>query len=285
MIHAQRISVVRQQVQAARQAGKRIAFVPTMGNLHQGHCSLIDEARRQGGYVVASIFVNPLQFGENEDLDSYPRTLEADQEKLRAHGCDLLFTPSVEEMYPAGSRLQTLVDVPELGRMHCGAARDGHFRGVATVVTKLFAIVQPDVAVFGRKDYQQLAVIQTLTRDLSLPVTIIGADTARDSHGLALSSRNGYLTPEELRIAPALYATLQKSRQAIEAGERDYQGLAERAKARLAQAGFAPGYFNICRQSDLQPAQSGDRQLVILAAAQLGGARLIDNIAFDLADA
>ncbi|WP_207061389.1 pantoate--beta-alanine ligase [Motiliproteus sp. SC1-56] len=281
MIRVGRIDEVRAKVAEARGKGLRIAFVPTMGNLHPGHMSLIDEARRQGDYVVASIFVNPLQFGANEDLDSYPRTLEADQAQLAAKGCDLLFAPTVEEMYPGGAGLQTQVDVPELGRQHCGASRPGHFRGVATVVTKLFGIVQPDVAIFGCKDFQQLAVIRALTRDLSLPVTIVGAPTARNEAGLALSSRNGYLSAEEFEIAPALYRTLEETRRAIEAGESDYPALQARANAALQNAGFTPDYFHICRQDDLQPAEVADRKLVILAAAKLGGARLIDNLAFE----
>lgn len=276
------IAELRAQLQQQRLAQKRIAFVPTMGNLHDGHLTLVEQGKAVADVVVASIFVNPLQFGAGEDLERYPRTLEEDTAKLIESGCDYLFAPTVDEMYPQGTSSQTIVDVPNLSALHCGASRPGHFRGVATVVTKLFGIVQPDVAIFGLKDFQQLAVIRQMVKDLCLPVEIIGAPIARSSTGLALSSRNGYLTQAELEIAPALYQTLCNIQQRINAGEHDYRSLERDAIVQLARAGFRPDYFNIARQGDLLPAKQEDKQLVILAAAYLGQARLIDNLHFSL---
>tara|TARA_R110002167_G_scaffold15727_5_gene62432 strand:+ start:3132 stop:3983 length:852 start_codon:yes stop_codon:yes gene_type:complete len=278
MLTVHTIAELRQQLNAARRAGKKTAFVPTMGNLHRGHMSLVEEAVRQADLVVASIFVNPLQFGVNEDLDSYPRTLEEDQQKLAHYGCQLLFAPSAHEMYPRGSDIQTVVEVRSLSDLHCGNSRPTHFRGVATVVTKLFGIVQPDIAVFGKKDYQQLAVIRQLTEDLSLPVDIIGVATGRAESGLALSSRNGYLTEAELAIAPTLYATLSELAAQLKQGNRDFQALEEHANQQLESFGFERDYIHICRQSDLKTPTAHDHLLVILAAAQLGSARLIDNL-------
>ncbi len=278
MLTVYTIAELRQQLNAARRAGQKIAFVPTMGNLHRGHMSLVEEAVRQADLVVASIFVNPLQFGANEDLDGYPRTLKDDQHKLESYGCQLLFAPSAHEMYPRGTNIQTVVEVRSLSDLHCGISRPTHFRGVATVVTKLFGIVQPDIAVFGKKDYQQLAVIRQLTEDLSLPVEVIGVPTGRADSGLALSSRNGYLSESELAIAPTLYATLNQLAEQLEQGNHDFQALEEQANQQLEAAGFGRDYIHICRQCDLQPATEGDHMLVILAAAQLGAARLIDNL-------
>ncbi len=275
------IAELRQIIRAHKLKGQRIGFVPTMGNLHRGHICLAETAKQHSDFVVASIFVNPLQFGANEDLDSYPRTLEADQAQLAAAGCDLLFAPNAQEMYPDGTGLQTQVEVPGFSDIHCGASRPGHFRGVATVVTKLFGIVQPDSAFFGEKDYQQLTVIRQLTRDLSLPVEIIGVATIRDEQGLALSSRNGYLSAQERIIAPTLHAELQKLAAQIGAGEQDYPALEATTKANLEAVGFRPDFIKVCRQHDLQSARPDDRQLVILAAAYLGRARLIDNLAFN----
>lgn len=262
--------------------GGQVAFVPTMGNLHSGHIQLIQEAHKKGDTVICSIFVNPMQFGPNEDLDAYPRTLEADSEKLIAAGCHILFAPNASEIYPKGLESQTEVNVPHLGEALCGAVRPGHFTGVATVVSKLFNIVQPDIALFGQKDFQQLAIIRKMVRDLCIPVEIIGVPTVRADSGLALSSRNGYLTATELSQAPALYQTLVKIRQLIEAGEADFDKLCQQGRSELQKQGFIPDYLCICRQSDLEPAQEKDRDLVILAAAHLGKARLIDNIAFAL---
>ncbi len=277
-----KISDLREALKPFRLQGKRISFVPTMGNLHDGHISLVHEARKHADIVVSSIFVNPLQFGANEDLDNYPKTLKQDQALLEANQCDLLFAPTVSEMYPNGKGIETLVEAPGLSNIYCGASRPGHFRGVATVVTKLFGIVQPDVAVFGQKDYQQLAVIRQITADLSLPVTIIGVETARNDHGLALSSRNGYLNNAQLRTATNLFKILNWTKSEIISGTRDYIALQEEASRKLQQAGFEPDYFHICRQQDLLPATYQDSDLVILAAAQMGPARLIDNLTFCL---
>lgn len=273
-----RISDLRDRIRNARDTGRRIAFVPTMGNLHAGHLTLVEAARAHGDLVVASIFVNPLQFGPNEDLDAYPRTLEADQQSLAAAGTCLLFAPPVHEMYPDGTALQTRVAVPALGDLLCGASRPGHFEGVATVVTKLFAIVAPDVAVFGRKDFQQLTIIRRLVRDLSLPVEIVGIPTVRAEDGLALSSRNGYLSPDERARAPALQRTLRHIGDAILAGADDHAALEQLGRTQLEAAGLRPDYLSVRRSTDLQPAGPGDDALVVLAAAWLGRTRLIDNI-------
>jgi len=273
------IAALRDLLKGSRREGKRIALVPTMGNLHQGHIRLVETARREADIVVASIFVNPLQFGANEDLDSYPRTLAADQEKLTAAGCDILFAPGVSEVYPEGQDNQTLVEVPGLSDLHCGASRPGHFRGVTTVVCKLFNIVQPDVAIFGLKDYQQVAVIRKMVRDLCIPVEIVGVPTERAGSGLALSSRNGYLSEQELAIAPLLQQTLQQTANAVRNGNRDFATLEEQAQQALEAGGFKRDYFRILCRDTLQPPESGDvRPLVILAAARLGPARLIDNL-------
>ncbi|GAA0795516.1 pantoate--beta-alanine ligase [Marinobacterium sediminicola] len=271
------IAELRAAVRQHRQAGKRIALVPTMGNLHQGHLRLVETALQQADVVITSIFVNPLQFGANEDLDSYPRTLAEDQQHLAAAGCHLVFAPSVAEVYPEGQEQQTLVEVPGLSDLHCGASRPGHFRGVTTVVCKLFNMVQPDIAVFGLKDYQQVAVIRKMVRDLCIPVDIIGVPTERADNGLALSSRNGYLTPEELALAPLLQRTLQQTATAIRNGAQDFSALEDSAQSSLEAAGFRRDYFRILNRDTLKPALPEDDK-VILAAAFLGRARLIDNI-------
>jgi len=273
------IAALREALKPARLAGKRIALVPTMGNLHRGHLRLVETARQQSDIVVASIFVNPLQFGANEDLDSYPRTLKEDQDRLTAAGCDLLFAPEVQEVYPEGQENQTLVEVPGLSDLHCGASRPGHFRGVTTVVCKLFNIVQPDLAVFGLKDYQQVAVIRKMVRDLCIPVEILGVPTERAESGLALSSRNAYLSADELKVAPLLQQTLQQTAQSVRSGNTDYQALEEQAQQQLEASGFRRDYYRIlCRDSLLPPEAGQNGPLVILAAARLGSARLIDNI-------
>ncbi|NQD93780.1 pantoate--beta-alanine ligase [Pseudomonas sp. CrR25] len=273
---------LRAAVAQARAEGKQIGFVPTMGNLHAGHAALVEKAAQRADFVVASIFVNPLQFGPSEDLDKYPRTLAADQEKLLEAGCHLLFIPDVEEMYPDGMDEQTRVNVPGVSAGLCGASRPGHFEGVATVVTKLFNMVQPDLAVFGQKDFQQLAVIRALVRDLNMPIQIIGEPTARADDGLALSSRNSYLTAEQRAAAPTLYRSLQQIAEAIGAGEGDFGKLLATARQQQMAAGFRPDYLEIREANSLRPATSEDRQLVILAAAFIGNTRLIDNLAFDL---
>ncbi|PZP02148.1 MAG: pantoate--beta-alanine ligase [Pseudomonas protegens] len=273
---------LRAAVARARSEGKRIGFVPTMGNLHSGHAALVAKAAQRVDFVVASIFVNPLQFGAGEDLDKYPRTLAADQEKLLEAGCHLLFAPSVEEMYPDGMAGQTRVSVPQLSEGLCGASRPGHFEGVATVVSKLFNMVQPDLAVFGQKDYQQLAVIRALVHDLNMPIQIIGEPTVRAADGLALSSRNGYLSEEQRAIAPVLYRSLSQIAQAIRNGERDYPKLVAEQQQQLEAAGLRRDYLEIRQAQNLRPATAQDRELVILVAAYLGATRLIDNLHLDL---
>ncbi|MCM2320949.1 Pantothenate synthetase [compost metagenome] len=282
MITVKTVRELRAAVARARSEGKRIGLVPTMGNLHAGHAALVTKATQRCDFVVASIFVNPLQFGAGEDLDSYPRTLAADQEKLLEAGCQLLFAPTVEEMYPDGMAGQTLVSVPGVSEGLCGGSRPGHFDGVATVVTKLFHMVQPDLAIFGEKDFQQLAVIRKLVRDLNLPIQIIGEPTVRAADGLALSSRNGYLNEEQRAIAPQLYQTLGDIAAALQRGENDHAALLDDARTRLSAAGFVPDYLEIRNPLTLRPATPADRQLVILAAARLGAPRLIDNLFVDL---
>lgn len=282
MITVHTIAELRSVLNAERRNGKRIGFVPTMGNLHEGHLQLIDQAKACSDVVVSSIFVNPLQFGAGEDLGNYPRTLQQDQEKLESRGCDFLFAPTDEEVYPHGREAQTQVEVPVISDLYCGASRPGHFRGVATVVAKLFGMVQPDVAIFGEKDFQQLMVIRRMTEDLSLPVEIQGSPIARNEKGLALSSRNGYLSADELEIATVLNATLRNTSEQICNGQKDFAAIAEQAQHELEQAGFERDYYAICRRVDLQPASEDDKELVILAAARLGPARLIDNIQIDL---
>jgi len=261
-----------------RRKGHRVGFVPTMGNLHQGHLELIRKAKELCDTVVVSIFVNPMQFGANEDLDAYPRTLKADKEKLFAEGVQFLFTPEVSEIYPEGMDAQTTVNVPQLSDTLCGASRPGHFTGVATVVTKLFNIVQPDVAVFGEKDFQQLSIIRKMVRDLCLPIEIVGVATARAGDGLALSSRNGYLTEEQRQRAPLLNEILREVREAIACGFDNYRELEMRALSRLSEAGFEPDYFEIRDASTLGEITDSTEEIAILAAARLGVPRLIDNV-------
>lgn len=273
------IKVLRATVKAWRQEGHSIAFVPTMGNLHQGHLKLVDEARQRADKVIVSIFVNPMQFGANEDLAKYPRTLAEDCAGLTDHQADAVFTPTPELIYPKGLEVQTAVDVPFIGDNHCGASRPGHFRGVSTIVTKLFNLVQPDIALFGKKDYQQLAVIRALTIDLSFPIEIIGIDTERAADGLALSSRNGYLSTEQRATAPLIYQQLQWLAQQIrDKGASDFRALEQQVREALSQAGFRPDYVNICQRHNLELANDSKSPLVILLAAYLGTTRLIDNL-------
>ncbi|MCK7549085.1 pantoate--beta-alanine ligase [Marinobacter koreensis] len=261
-----------------RRQGKTIGLVPTMGNLHEGHISLVRKAVESADIVVTSIFVNPMQFGANEDLATYPRTLAEDQEQLEAAGNTLVFAPSAEEIYPEGLAQQTRVVVPEVSDGHCGASRPGHFEGVATVVTMLFNMVQPDLAVFGEKDYQQLAVIRKMVRDLMVPVEILGAPTVREEDGLAKSSRNGYLNEQERAIAPAVYRTLTTTAEKLANGHTDFRALEKEAEQALSEAGLRPDYFNIVNSLTLKPATDGDRDLTLLVAAFLGTTRLIDNL-------
>lgn len=276
------IAQLRAAIARARQDGKRIGLVPTMGNLHAGHVTLVNKARQRTDFVVVSIFVNPLQFGAGEDLDSYPRTLEEDQRKLLDAGADLVFAPNVNEMYPAGMAGHTRISVPVVSEGLCGASRPGHFEGVATVVCKLLNIVQPDLAVFGQKDYQQLAVIRKMAHDLCLPVQVMGEPTVRAEDGLALSSRNGYLSAEQREIAPVLFETLQQVAQAVQAGARDYPALIEAARQRLADSGLRADYLDLRDALTLDPVDADTRDMVILAAAYLGNTRLIDNLMFHL---
>lgn len=271
------IPELRRRVAQWRRETQRVALVPTMGNLHEGHLTLVRAARGVAERTVVSIFVNPLQFGPTEDFAAYPRTLDGDREMLQGAGADLLFAPSLEAVYPRGQAEQTRVEVPGLGGILCGANRPGHFMGVATVVCKLFNMVQSDVALFGEKDFQQLMVIRRMTEDLCLPVEIVGVATVREADGLAMSSRNGYLEPQERVRAPALYRALCR------AGERLRAGMAPDEVERLggaevAAAGLAPDYFSVRRSLDLQPPAGDDGALVVLAAARLGRARLIDNL-------
>jgi pantoate--beta-alanine ligase len=261
-----------------RQQGKTIGLVPTMGNLHEGHISLVRKAAEMADVVVTSIFVNPMQFGAGEDLDRYPRTLAEDQDQLAAAGNTLVFAPTVAEIYPEGLARQTQVVVPDVSDGHCGASRPGHFEGVATVVTMLFNMVQPDFAVFGEKDFQQLAVIRKMVRDLMVPVDVIGSPTVREDDGLAKSSRNGFLSAEERRVAPAVFQTLQAIGEEIANGRTDFQALESEAEARLAKAGLRPDYFNIVNSQTLKPATPEDHDLTLLVAAFLGTTRLIDNL-------
>ena len=273
------LDVLRTVVNAWKQQGLRVGFVPTMGNLHAGHFSLVELARRHADKIVASVFVNPTQFGPNEDFGRYPRTPEADAEGLRAAGCDALWLPSVEAMYPYGADRAVRIHVPGVTDTLDGAARPGHFDGVATVVARLLNQVHPDVAVFGRKDYQQLAVIRYLVRDLAFPIDIVGADTLRDADGLAMSSRNQYLTAQERAIAPNIHRVLLTMRDAWQAG-RPRVEIEASADQMLRDAGFATDYAVIRRPDFTEPADGAVGALVVLIAARLGTTRLIDNLEF-----
>ncbi|MFP1680830.1 pantoate--beta-alanine ligase [Alloalcanivorax sp. C16-2] len=278
-LHA--VAEVRERVTQWRRESRAVGLVPTMGNLHDGHLSLVREARRHCERVVVSVFVNPTQFGPGEDFDAYPRTLEADAERLREAGVEMLFAPTVEAMYPLGAN-RTWVEVDALGDHLCGADRPGHFRGVATVVSKLFNIVQPDVAVFGEKDFQQLAILRRMATELLFPIRIIGAPTAREADGLAMSSRNGFLTETERARAPLLQQHLQDARRAVEQGERDFRALEKRLTVSLADHGFEVDYLTVANADTLAPAGPDDRDLLIAAAARLGKPRLIDNLTLSL---
>ena len=263
-------------LRAALKSRGRIVFVPTMGNLHDGHISLMQQARGLGDTVVASIFVNRLQFGPNEDFDQYPRTFQDDCARLVAAGVDVLFAPDESELYPEPQEYQ--LDPPDIQNQLEGEFRPGHFRGVATVVLKLFNIVQPQVAVFGKKDYQQLMLLRNMTRQLALPIDIVGGETVRADDGLALSSRNGYLTPAERAEAPRLSRVLAKISADIKAGERDFLSLEKAARDELDSHGWCCNYIAIRRQSDLKMPLADEKNLVVLAAARLGKPRLLDNL-------
>jgi len=268
---------LRNELLARREDG-RVAFVPTMGNLHEGHLTLVREAKEHAPTVVVSIFVNPMQFGADEDLDNYPRTLADDQLALQAEGVDILFFPSAEAIYPRPLEQQTRVEVPGISNLHCGASRPGHFVGVATVVCKLFNMVQPDVAVFGKKDFQQLLVIRRMVEDLAMPIEIIGVDTVREADGLAMSSRNRYLSAEERAMAPLLRRQLLQLAKKLREGERDTIRLQRDFSTNLGTGGFITDYIEIVDAQTLLPVDEHSRQVAVLAAAQLGAARLIDNI-------
>lgn len=272
------IAELREIVRDWRLARDSIAFVPTMGNLHAGHASLVAAAHAHGRRVVASVFVNPLQFGPNEDYNAYPRTPVDDEALLTELGADVLFLPTVEEMYPKGAAGSTIVDVPEIANILCGRFRPGHFQGVATVVVKLLNLVQPDVAIFGEKDYQQLTVIRTSVEDLCLPVKIVGAPTVRAEDGLALSSRNRYLDAEERTRAPAMYRALDRARRRLESGEVDLAAIEREGLESLAAAGFRPDYFEVRMAGTLAVPHGRNVDVVVLAAARLSRARLIDNL-------
>jgi pantoate--beta-alanine ligase len=273
-----KIAAVREHVRRWRNEGRRIAFVPTMGNLHPGHVSLIEAARRHGDRFVTSIFVNPMQFGPNEDYAHYPRTPTQDERMLAEAGCNLMFMPDVAEIYPNGSERATRVDVPNLSRILDGEFRPGHFEGVSTIVATLFHIVEPDVAVFGEKDFQQLTIIRRMVADLCMPVEIVAAPTVRDSDGLALSSRNQYLTPAERQVAPRIYQALQAAVNRLQAGDSDFSSIERSGVAALEKAGMKPDYFSVRRAQDLGAPVPETKHLVVLTAARLGKARLIDNI-------
>ena len=277
MVVIEDIAALRRRLAPWRRSGWSIALVPTMGNLHAGHLALVREARRVADRTLVSLFVNPLQFGPTEDFGSYPRTLEQDREWLAAEGADLLFAPPVQVVYPQGYGAQTRVEVPGLSELLCGASRPGHFVGVATVVCKLLNMAQPDIALFGEKDFQQLLIIRRMVADLCLPVEVRGLATVREPDGLAMSSRNGYLSPAERARAPALYRALcragERLRVGVGVGEAGRKGEED-----LRLGGLRPDYFRVCRASDLQSATPEDRDLVVLAAAWLGKARLIDNL-------
>lgn len=269
---------LQEQIREWRHQDEHIALVPTLGNLHAGHISLVEQARRHAERVVVSVYVNPTQFGEDEDFEDYPRTLERDTRRLRQIGADVLFVPDDATVYPFGHDCATVVAVPGLTENFCGALRPGHFDGVTTVVARLFALVQPDVALFGQKDYQQQLVIRYMAEDLGLPIRIISAETVREDDGLAMSSRNQYLADEERAIAPQLYAALSKIGAALQSGERDFEKLEQSAIKRLEKAGFKIDYVAIRRAQNLAIPDRDCDELVVLAAAHVGDARLIDNV-------
>lgn len=278
MLEVSTSEALREQLVDWRHSGEHIALVPTMGNLHDGHLSLVSLAREHAERVVVSIFVNPTQFGESDDFDQYPRTLERDRRRLKTVKADLLFVPDVETMYPFGIDNATSVTVPVITEEFCGVFRPGHFDGVTSVVSRLFSIVQPDVAIFGQKDFQQQLVIRRLVDDLQLPIQIVSGATQREADGLALSSRNRYLSDEQRAIAPTLYTVLQGIGNDLQAGKRNYEELEQQAMDALRDAGFDPEYVGIRRAENLEPPDRDNDEIVILTGARLGTARLIDNI-------
>jgi pantoate--beta-alanine ligase len=282
MLTVTAIAEVRAHVARWHEEKLRVVFVPTMGNLHAGHMSLIQAARSHGDRFVASIFVNPMQFGPNEDFAHYPRTPTLDSKMLEQAGCDLMFMPEVGEIYPNGADRATRVEVPGISDILCGEFRPGHFEGVATVVAKLFHIVDPDVAIFGEKDFQQLTVIRRMVADLCLRVEIVGAPTVREPDGLAMSSRNQYLDAAERKIAPTIYRQLSQAVEALKSGVRDYARIEATGRAALDGAGLRTEYFSVRDARTLDPARPDTRQFVVLTAARLGKARLIDNLQYSV---
>ncbi|MFU2145419.1 pantoate--beta-alanine ligase [Hafnia paralvei] len=278
MLIIETIPLLRREIRRWRQEGKRIALVPTMGNLHQGHLTLVEEAKARADVVVVSIFVNPMQFDRPDDLARYPRTLQEDCEKLTRLGVDLVFAPSEKEVYPKGLEQQTYVDVPSLSTMLEGASRPGHFRGVSTIVSKLFNLIQPDIACFGEKDFQQLALIRKMVSDLNFDIDIVGVPIVRGPDGLALSSRNGYLTADERRLAPRLYNIMSHLATQLENGERNIDELLEQATSRLREAGLQPDELFVRDADTLLDVNVDTKTAVILVSAWLGKARLIDNM-------
>ncbi|EFG2194989.1 pantoate--beta-alanine ligase [Escherichia coli] len=283
MLIIETLPLLRQQIRRLRMEGKRVALVPTMGNLHDGHMKLVDEAKARADVVVVSIFVNPMQFDRPEDLARYPRTLQEDCEKLNKRKVDLVFAPSVKEIYPNGTEPHTYVDVPGLSTMLEGASRPGHFRGVSTIVSKLFNLVQPDIACFGEKDFQQLALIRKMVADMGFDIEIVGVPIMRAKDGLALSSRNGYLTAEQRKIAPGLYKVLSSIADKLQAGERDLDEIITIAGQELNEKGFRADDIQIRDADTLLEVSETSKRAVILVAAWLGDARLIDNKMVELA--
>ncbi|MBK4784505.1 MAG: pantoate--beta-alanine ligase [Pantoea sp. Pent] len=282
MLVIETLPLLRREIRRWRQAGKRIALVPTMGNLHEGHLTLVDEARQRADIVVVSIFVNPMQFDRADDLARYPRTLQDDGEKLNRHSVDLVFAPAPADVYPQGLDSQTFVEVPGLSSLLEGASRPGHFRGVATIVSKLFNLVQPDIACFGEKDFQQLAIIRKMVADMGFDIDIVGVPTVRAKDGLALSSRNGYLTADERKLAPVLSQVMNSMAPRLSNGERHVDEIIEHAEQTLRDQGLRPDGLAICDADTLQPLTVDSQRAVILMAAWLGNARLIDNQQVDL---
>lgn len=278
MLIIETIPLLRREIRRWRQEGKRITLVPTMGNLHQGHLTLVEEAKARADVVVVSVFVNPMQFDRPDDLARYPRTLQEDCEKLTRLGVDLVFAPSEKEVYPKGLEQQTYVDVPSLSTMLEGASRPGHFRGVSTIVSKLFNLIQPDIACFGEKDFQQLALIRKMVSDLNFDIDIVGVPIVRGPDGLALSSRNGYLTADERRLAPRLYNIMSHLATQLENGERNIDELLEQATSRLREAGLQPDELFVRDADTLLDVNVDTKTAVILVSAWLGKARLIDNM-------
>jgi pantoate--beta-alanine ligase len=275
------LPALRQLLAEQRRQRRTIGLVPTMGNLHAGHQSLVTAAKAQCDFVVTTIFVNPLQFGPNEDFARYPRTLAADKAALAQAGCDAVFTPAVSELYPGGPEQQTRISVPHLSTLYCGKSRPGHFDGVCTIVCKLFNMVQPDVAFFGLKDFQQFFIISKMVADLQMPLQLIGLPTVREASGLAMSSRNGFLNDEQREQAAAIFATLQHVAHRIRNKERDFPQLEQQALSQLTAGGLRPDYFQVVDRQSLLGATTSSRHLVLLTAAWAGSTRLIDNVTVD----